>query len=475
MNNKVDLGQVFTKHSVAERMVDQFTLPPKSSILDPCFGNGIFLDILCNSTDYKITGVELDEILYKKYKNKHPDYNLIEDNFFNLSNSQKYDGIIMNPPYIRHEKINDLEKYGVSKHLLKKDPIFNVLPSVANIYMYFIIKALKLLRPDGELIVIFPNTWIKSQSGISFRDFLYSTYEVKLIETIPNDAFEKNALVEVVILKIYNRMPNANQKLNVRLKPCFDPFEDSGVKLETISKIRRGITTGYNSFFINPAIKGTILEDHLDEIVSSPKNLKGYSADNAELDKILVIDNLDDDTIRNYVHFVEKKIKTTHTPKTIYQTMKKNKIWYKLKLPDCRGILFGYIIRKNARFILNNHDYLVRDNFYIIRPNDGEINLLFSLLNNYYVYAQLEDFGKRYGNGLLKLQKYDMSILKIVSPILLSKGNQEELIEAGKQLIDSGNEIYISKITKILSQYSSISAEDVRQTYENMKAERLVR
>ena len=48
----------------------------------------------------------------------------------------------MNPPYIRQEKIDDLARLGITKEKLRKDKIYEPLPSTANMYMYFIFKAL---------------------------------------------------------------------------------------------------------------------------------------------------------------------------------------------------------------------------------------------------------------------------------------------------------------------------------------------
>ncbi len=55
---------------------------------------------------------------------------------------------------------------------------------------------------------------------------------------------------------------------------------------------------------------------------------------------------------------------------------------------------------------------IVRDNFYIINCDFDE-KLAFALLNNYYKFIiSLKKIGKKYGNGLLKIQKYDFNNLK---------------------------------------------------------------
>lgn len=170
MKNKIDFGQVFTPKSIAKYMTDLLTVDIDSAILEPCFGEGVFLDILKEKYT-NIDGVELDINLFNNLKKSH-NYTLYNENFLSFNPGKKYNGIIMNPPYIRHEKINDLENYGVSKSLITKNSLFKSMSLRANLYMYFIIKAISLLEEQGELIVIFPNTWKKSKVGESFSKLL---------------------------------------------------------------------------------------------------------------------------------------------------------------------------------------------------------------------------------------------------------------------------------------------------------------
>ena len=112
----------------------------------------------------EVDGYEIDRKLFDNVKNKYTKYNLVNADFLSCSTEQLYDGIIMNPPYIRHEKINDLKELGVSKEKLSENDLFNSLPHTANMYMYFIVKGFSLLRMGGEMIVIFPSSWINTVS-----------------------------------------------------------------------------------------------------------------------------------------------------------------------------------------------------------------------------------------------------------------------------------------------------------------------
>ena len=57
------LGQVFTQKQIADYMVGLFSVGKNKTILDPCFGEGVFLDSL-SSNYHSIIGIELDKKYY---------------------------------------------------------------------------------------------------------------------------------------------------------------------------------------------------------------------------------------------------------------------------------------------------------------------------------------------------------------------------------------------------------------------------
>ena len=75
----------------------------------------------CKEAGYKnVYGCEIDEGLYGKVVDKYPEYQLLQADFLNYNPRERFDGIIMNPPYVRQEKIDDLESLGISKEKLRK-------------------------------------------------------------------------------------------------------------------------------------------------------------------------------------------------------------------------------------------------------------------------------------------------------------------------------------------------------------------
>lgn len=477
-----DLGQIFTRRVLADYMVSLFTLPSKSVVLDPCFGGGVFLDSIAANTDYKAHGYEIDNELYNNYFENEKRASLYNSDFLLSDISIKYDGIIMNPPYIRHEKIDDLQDYGITKAKLTKKPIFSKLPRTANLYMYFVIKAINIIKANGELLVIFPESWLNSKGGVTFKGILSRLCSVESRIHVSGSAFEKDALVDVIILKLKKNASLVDcepqyvsidgDSINKRNVEKFQQTFHNRMPVTTYSTIRRGLTTGCNKIFVNPQIKEN--SGLLVDIISSPKAISGFTTINAATDKLLVVksDSSLSKELKDYLLNWENTIAKTRKPKTLAEKIKKSEQWYSLNDIDCRGIIFGYMVRNNMRFIINDSDLTVRDNFYIITPNI-DIYTMFALLNNYYVYTQLEMSGRKYGGGMLKLQKYDVESLMLTNLAAVSDDDKTKLTEFGRRLADSGDKKIIADITKLLSSYELVGLQEIRSQFEYMQSKRL--
>lgn len=478
--NDMDLGQVFTSEKVADFMVSLIDCKD-GTVLDPCFGRGAFLKACKQQSINNIVGYEIDKSLYELTKKEYPCFNLINDNFLLSSSSTKYDTVIMNPPYIRHENIDDLINIGITKEIIRRNSLFEDLPKTANMYMYFVIKALDVLKNDGTLIVIFPDSWVNSLNGKRFREVVFSNNTLIQQFNVSGDVFEKNALVKVVVMKIkkgkFQTKTTTQNVLFLNNKIRFINKQESLYNLgfkttfDSIASVKRGITTGFNKAFINPKIENTT--DIID-IISSPKSISDYSTKNSTFDSLLYVHNINkaDKETKSYCEKWTKQIVLDKHPKTLYQKILSGEDWFRLRLYDCSGIIFGYFIRNEIRFIDNSDGNLVRDNFYIIYPRIDKF-LLFALLNNYYSYLQLEQNGKHYGAGLLKIQTYDIKNILFPKIEEISKKDIVQLKKLSHQLIEFNDSNIIRTITQIISKYSLLSAEEAESVYLMMKTNRL--
>ena len=298
--NSMNLGQVYTKRKVADYMVSLFSLKGKARVLDPCFGQGVFVKSMLEKTEFLIYGVEIDEKSFSLFKNPNTERCSLKNcDFFDIED--KYDGIIMNPPYVRQEELNALKPLGVSKQKLQTSCGLMTISSKANLYMYFILRSILLLRDGGELIAIFPNSWTKTPVGKQFHEQICHHGCITEIINVEGEAFESSPMVDVCIMKfvkggsgntVYKQMtitPSDVLSITTVDKQKGNKVM-SLVKLQMVAKVRRGITTGFNRLFINPTL---FTQDHLVEILSSPKDIQGYSTNRCKLDTMLAIKNGD--------------------------------------------------------------------------------------------------------------------------------------------------------------------------------------
>jgi len=160
---KNKLGQYFTPRHVAGLMLSLAKSGGEAKVLEPSAGEGVFLDILYESSFKDFTGVEVDPDLASKSSHK-----VINESFLNHPLSNKYDLIIGNPPYIRWKDLDDR-----SKEEFKLQPEWNTLfNSLSDYLIPFISKSIKHLNDGGELIFVTPSFWMHTQHSAMLREWL---------------------------------------------------------------------------------------------------------------------------------------------------------------------------------------------------------------------------------------------------------------------------------------------------------------
>lgn len=475
----MNLGQVYTKPIVADYMVGLLDCDTKAKIIEPCFGMGVFIETLSRHNYTNVIGYEIDSNSYGKLqKTDYPEYLFYNADFFTLED-RDIDAIIMNPPYVRQEEIDDMELLGVTKDAIEAKCIGFSIYSKANLYLYFIARSIHLLKDNGQIVAIFPNAWINTPDGKDFYRQMELYGNIDELIQVKGFPFVGNPLVDVLILKFTKGKKGETIKKTISVSD--DKIKELGdsvsldiqsqdcVPLSSIATIRRGISTGYNSVFINPNIT---IEGMVTPILSTPKDVEGFSTLDASLDKLLTIpENCElPPELDNYIKVWESQIQTEGKPKTICDKIKSGKAWYNLVPPQPSDIIFPYIIRNSVRFIYNENRIVIRDNFYGI-TSEVDPMLLLALLNNLFVFSQLELFGKSYGNGLLKIQKYDMDNIVIPNPKVLDSKTKKRLIECGKGLVKTNDVKYISEATSLLAEFYQVS--NIDEIYASQKENRL--
>ncbi|MBC7318759.1 Eco57I restriction-modification methylase domain-containing protein [Candidatus Bipolaricaulota bacterium] len=203
--------------------------------------------------------LEFPEIFYTK------DGELKEDGGFDV--------IIGNPPYVRQEKIKNLKKY--------LEDQYTCYSGRADLYIYFIERALKLLKKGGLFSYITSNKYTRAKYGQPLRKWILKNYTIKKYRDYTGEkVFE--ATVDPAVIVIENKKPKNNlikvdEEFNLPQKYlteevwAFRPeifkikkkIEEKGKPLkEWDNKIYYGIKTGCNeAFIIDTKTRDKILEN----------------------------------------------------------------------------------------------------------------------------------------------------------------------------------------------------------------------
>ncbi|WP_395445489.1 Eco57I restriction-modification methylase domain-containing protein [Caulobacter sp. UC70_42] len=113
-----------------------------------------------------------------------------------------FDIVIGNPPYVRQEKITD-QKPALQAHYGGKDK--NGLPlgsyaGTADLFVYFIERGVKLLRPGGAFAYITSNKWYRAKYGENLRHWFNVNARIEtLIDFGDADVFDAIAYPTILI------------------------------------------------------------------------------------------------------------------------------------------------------------------------------------------------------------------------------------------------------------------------------------
>ncbi|OHC62108.1 MAG: DNA methyltransferase [Rhodocyclales bacterium GWA2_65_20] len=146
-------GQVFTPEPVVLRMLG--LVRNRGRILEPACGDGAFVARIPPHYP-EVVAIELDPA--------HCPAGALNMDFFTFPESEKFDTIIGNPPYVKARDIGPATRRHFSTQLLDGH---------ANLYLHFIEKCVRHLKPGGELIFITPREFLKATGAARLNTWLF--------------------------------------------------------------------------------------------------------------------------------------------------------------------------------------------------------------------------------------------------------------------------------------------------------------
>jgi len=266
-----------------------------------------------------------------------------------------FDVVVANPPYIRQELLGAKEKEKI-KRLIEdefKDRLFIgaprkrvkgaiVLDKKSDIYIYFFVHGIRLLRDKGFLGFISSNKWLEVRYGRAFQRFLLDYTKIHYVIEFDRAVFP-DAEVNTAVTVLERESDEAERKANVvkfvrvkrrmereellrLIRETEESYEDDNIRINLvrqseltpgkwniylrappvyykivnhpavkplgeIAEVFFGLKTGYNPFFIlseKEVKEREIEEEYIKPILYSPKELKGLVVRKKDIHKYVL-------------------------------------------------------------------------------------------------------------------------------------------------------------------------------------------
>jgi adenine-specific DNA-methyltransferase len=471
-----DKGQFWTPPWVANAMA-LYCLQNHDTIHDPAVGEGAFLHaaklvaIELGKT-VKLSGGEIDAEAINNAKAgglTEEDVLEVEIRDFILNPPNKpFPSIVANPPYIRHHRLS-----AEMKKTLKEISVKNLGKAIdgrAGLHIFFLIQALSLLEKNGRLCFIMPADTCEGVFAKDLWKWILGNYKLDAVLAFGSDAspfpgVDTNPLVffisnskpekefkwarcikwgtEDIHKWVQSNFNVAFDDLDIHTRTIQEGYstglsrdpengEKEEVTLDKFAKVVRGIATGANEFFFlteQQVSENKIPFEYTKRAVGRTRDASSDMLTKSHLE------SLNSDDRPTYL----LDIKTEKTKDTLPKSLQKYIIsgekkelhkralimtrnpWFKMEQREVPPILFAYLGRRNARFILNQADAVPLTGFLCIYPHDRnskKVRALWEALNHPDTIQNLKRVGKSYGDGAVKVEPKSLQVLPIPMHVL---------------------------------------------------------
>jgi hypothetical protein len=457
-----DKGQFWTPSWVAKPMV-AYVSEKTDLVFDPATGRGAFLGALrqLEKRHVRFYGTDIDpEVLQDEiYRDK---FCKVETrDFIKNPPPRKFKGIVANPPYIRHHRIDETTKLFLKTLSARISHL--AIDGRAGYHIYFFLQGLNHLEENGRLAFIMPADTCEGVFAKNLWKWIAAKFCIECIVTFDEKAtpfpnVDTNAIISFIrksepketLRWVRVKQPDSSdlfefvssgfKKKNIQSVEVFErelqealatglsrPSQNkSSVRyhLSDFATVMRGIATGANEFFFLTRMQATELalpNEFLKVAIGRTRDVVGDIITPVDLRKLedanrpTLLFSIDANdrlpkSVQEYLMFGEKQgipnraLILTRRP------------WYKMERREIPPLLFAYLGRRNSRFIKNEAGALPLTGFLCVYPiySDEEyVKSLWKVLNHPDTLSNLNLVGKSYGSGAIKVEPRNLARLPI--------------------------------------------------------------
>lgn len=431
-------GIYYTPSHLANFLVTPLINRKTISVFDPAYGEGSLLlaaENIANgdSATRQLALFGCDRAPVNGLLQHLPSSNLMEIDFFDYFSEDKFDVIVMNPPFVRHHLI-DREKRKKYQRIIAG--IFPI-KGTSDLWAYFLVKSCLHLKKGGNIGAILPWSFLQADYAQEIRKWLSENFEeiqlLALSKEYFNDAQER---IVLLWLKGYGRRAKSIRiafsahtsnpvgysdltqeqwktktvlySSSNNIQKILDEYNDKHnfKNFEEYGSVKIGVVTGADGFFIldkELAKKYSFPAKYLIPIFSSSKEFTGlFLNGNVPSKKLVTLPVNGSDKFRDYILEGVKSRYHLRAHSLLREP------WYCVdqgKVPDA---FFPYRAMRIPYMVLNEQDVQCTNSIHRIYFK-GTLShcekkwLQVSLLS---IPGQLsiEAHSKTYGSGVLKIE-----------------------------------------------------------------------
>lgn len=419
-----------------------------------------------------------------------------EKEFKEIFKNGGFDIVIGNPPYVRQEKIKEIKPY------LKDN--YTTSTGVADLYVYFFEKGLKILKDNGYLGFICSNKYTRANYGKKLRELILK-YNITNYNDYTGKKIFADATVDPSII-IINKKQNHKDKILINSdflmeqkyldigSWSFESPEVLKLKEKILSKgtqikdikginINRGITTGFNEAFIidEKTKRELISKDSRNSEIIKPvlqgRDIKKWNINYKNLHILYIPWNFEIEKYHSIIEYL-KQFKETLSKRPEVKSERYS--WYCLSryasdyLDDFEKpkIIYPELANRSL-FNVDLNKYFSIDTTYILTSYNGKnLYYLVALLNSKLMNWQFKKISSKLGKKgirfkktyieqlpLIKAKKEEQEPLIVLATNIMNKNKEliNEIDSFHKYLISDFN---IAKINKKLKEYYTLSFDD---------------
>jgi adenine-specific DNA-methyltransferase len=471
---RYEIGQFFTPAPIAELMAEAVCDAEPETVIDPGVGGGVLLRAVGEGP--RLFGLDIDpqavELAVASMSGRHE---IAVGDFLDAERwplaETTFDAVIANPPYVRHHNLSAEHKL-LARHYSAQ---FNLkVSSLSGSYVYFFLEALLRLNDGGRLVFVTPTEFLDVRYGQAVKEALLSHCEIDEIIVMEMDelAFEGVLTTSAITIATKRQVPSRRFRLvEGRLNGAIEKRREVELSAEVTSaalpwtpllpsraervapllrgrtaklgdycRVRRGIATGDNSFFVmtRAEVEHWAIEDEfLVPVVLGSKDLPHKGPLDADHHALRIAEGARG--LLFFCHHPIDVLRGTNALRYIEHGLdlgldrrfncRARNPWYGVEPVPPADFFTTYMSRNRARIVRNLVGARCMTSLLNVWARPGvDPEALRESLEDPTNAQLLREFGRTYGGGLAKIEPGDLVALPIRPPDGVELPGQRRLL-----------------------------------------------